>query len=214
MTVMLLFHGCNNQGYDWFRKPEEISFLREGLSHKISLVAFTTPRHRGNFCWPSEGSEFEEVRDLIGKALLELLQLKAESASASSASSSLILVGASSGGNFAQESQTTQRDPIESQEQVSHEAYENMKTEVTATSHVEQLADDKGFYMLLHQAFAELCSLDLSCHIMRLMFVHLMGSQVVAFLSVVSPTSFVRPRVLLRLLSSVQFWSRDGKIMP
>lgn len=102
MTVMLLFHGCNNQGYDWFRKPEEISFLREALSHTISLVAFTTPRHRGNFCWPSEGSEFEEVRDLIGKALLELLQLKAKSASiASSASSSLILVGASSGGNFA-----------------------------------------------------------------------------------------------------------------
>ena len=117
MTVMLLFHGCNNQGYDWFRKPEEISFLREALSHTISLVAFTTPRHRGNFCWPSEGSEFEEVRDLIGKALLELLQLKAKSAStASSASSSLILVGASSGGNFARESQTTQRDPIESHE--------------------------------------------------------------------------------------------------
>ena len=114
MTVMLLFHGCNNQGYDWFRKPEEISFLREALSHTISLVAFTTPRHRGNFCWPSEGSEFEEVRDLIGKALLELLQLKAKSAS--STSSSLILVGASSGGNFARESQTTQRDPIESHE--------------------------------------------------------------------------------------------------
>ena len=113
-TLMLLFHGCNNQGYDWFRKPEEISFLREALSHTISLVAFTTPRHGGNFCWPSEGSEFEEVRDLIGKALLELLQLKAKTASMASSASSLILVGASSGGNFAQESQTSQRDPIES----------------------------------------------------------------------------------------------------
>lgn len=89
--------------------------------------------------------------------------------------------------------------------QLSHEAYENMKTEVTATSRVEQVADDKGFYRFY--TFAELCCLDLSCHnIMRLMFVYIMGSQVAAFLSVISPTSFVRPRVLLRLLSSVQFW--------
>jgi len=90
--------------------------------------------------------------------------------------------------------------------QLSHEAYENMKTEVTATSRVEQVADDKGFYRFY--TFAELCCLDLSCHHATdvTMFVYIMGSQVAAFLSVVSPTSFVRPRVLLRLLSSLQFW--------
>ena len=48
---------------------------------------------------------------------------------------------------------------------------------------------------------------------MCLYIVYIMGSQVAAFLSVVSPTSFVRPRVLLISLSSVQFCSRDGKIL-
>lgn len=112
--IMVLFHGCNNQGHHWFQKPEEISFLHQALSQKISLVAFTTPRHRGNFCWPSpDESEFQDARGLIGNALVDLLQLKAESSGeqwmASTSSTSVILVGASSGGNFAWESQQSER---------------------------------------------------------------------------------------------------------
>eukprot|EP00438_Fugacium_kawagutii_P014660 Skav226502 [mRNA] locus=scaffold4305:123067:126922:- [translate_table: standard] len=101
--IMVLFHGCNNQGHHWFQKPEEISFLDQVFSHQISVVAFTTPRHRGNFCWPSpdESSEFQDATDLISNALADLLKLKAESSGEQWMTSPLILVGASSGGNFA-----------------------------------------------------------------------------------------------------------------
>lgn len=57
-TMMVLFHGCNNQGHDWFQKPEEIVFLHKAILRKIAVVAFTNPRHRGNFCWPSPDEEY------------------------------------------------------------------------------------------------------------------------------------------------------------
>jgi len=99
--IMVLFHGCNNQGSSWFQKPEEIIFLRQALSYKMALVAFTTPRHRGNFCWPSpDGStEFADASALIRRAMMEVIHLKGTNSAISA--SSLILVGASSGGNFA-----------------------------------------------------------------------------------------------------------------
>lgn len=93
--LMLLFHGCKNQGSDWFSKPEEILFLRQVLSKKISILAFTTPLHNGNWCWPSEGPGLEDALRQISTALTQLLQTRPQRFF------SLILVGASSGGLFA-----------------------------------------------------------------------------------------------------------------
>lgn len=102
-TMMVLFHGCNNQGHDWFQKPEEIVFLHKAILRKIAVVAFTNPRHRGNFCWPSPDEEyFLEATNLLHRALLELLDsLKKPPKPLVVSSVSLILVGASSGGIFA-----------------------------------------------------------------------------------------------------------------
>ena len=91
--LMLLFHGCQNQGSDWFQLPLELLFLRTVMSKQISLLAFTTPEHNGNWCWPSEGKPLEDVLEQITSALLELLRSR-------KSFFHLILVGASSGGLF------------------------------------------------------------------------------------------------------------------
>ena len=105
-AVLLLFHGCNNQGSDWFQKPEEVIFLREATSRANALIAFTTPRHRGNFCWPNadgDSDDFETSVTMIYRATAALLQMKAKP---NGKKPTLVLVGASSGGVFARRTQT------------------------------------------------------------------------------------------------------------
>ncbi|CAJ1338967.1 unnamed protein product [Effrenium voratum] len=100
-AVLLLFHGCNNQGSDWFQKPEEVIFLREATSRANAVIAFTTPRHRGNFCWPNadgDSDDFETSVTMIYRATAALLQMKAKP---NGKKPTLVLVGASSGGVFA-----------------------------------------------------------------------------------------------------------------
>ena len=50
----------------------------------------------------------------------------------------------------------------------SHEVCENMKTEVTPTSRVEQIANDKGFY-----TFAELRTFDLILRNSLCVYIHI-----------------------------------------
>ena len=94
--ALLLFHGCNNEGGDWFQKPEEVAFLQAALARRIAIVAYSNPMHNGNFCWPSaDGSHFEQVSAMIIHGTREILQAEAQILL------SLVFVGASSGGSFA-----------------------------------------------------------------------------------------------------------------
>lgn len=98
-AVAVLFHGCNCQGSDWFRKPEEVHFLNAAQARGLAVVAFTSPRHLGNFCWANQGTEeFEEAADGVLEALLKVLE---QHRSEEAGPMPLLLVGGSSGGNFA-----------------------------------------------------------------------------------------------------------------
>lgn len=99
-AVILLFHGCYCQGADWFRKPEEVRFTRVAQALGIPLVAFTNPRHLGNFCWPSQSSDFEAAADSVRDALAQILRRRLPEG-AQGSELRLLLVGGSSGGNFA-----------------------------------------------------------------------------------------------------------------
>ncbi|CAE8680764.1 unnamed protein product, partial [Polarella glacialis] len=103
-AALLLFHGCSNSGADWFRKPEEIQFLRAAQRRGLALLAFTTPVHLGNFCWPSPGGEkgdegFEAAASGVRGALAEVLKARLPTEGGSALP--LLLVGGSSGGSFA-----------------------------------------------------------------------------------------------------------------
>mmetsp|Transcript_24434 Transcript_24434/g.56628 ORF Transcript_24434/g.56628 Transcript_24434/m.56628 type:complete len:340 (-) Transcript_24434:148-1167(-) len=96
-TVLLLFHGCNGRGSDWFRLPEEVRFLRAAIARGIALVSFTRPPTQStaeNFCWPSHGTDFEDAVDLVQDGVRRVLRSK------TSHRPRLVFLGASSGGLF------------------------------------------------------------------------------------------------------------------
>lgn len=102
---VVFFHGCTNRAQDWFSKPEEVRFLKAVQRRGLALLAFTTPRHSGNLCWPSPDGEgdrdFLFAVEATKKALVEAVSERLQKGGEGDAGLPLILVGGSSGGTFA-----------------------------------------------------------------------------------------------------------------
>lgn len=102
---VVFFHGCTNRAQDWFSKPEEVRFLKAVQRRGLAFLAFTTPRHSGNLCWPSPDGEgdrdFHFVVEATKKALAEVVSERLPRGGEGDVGLPLILVGGSSGGTFA-----------------------------------------------------------------------------------------------------------------
>ena len=99
-AAILLFHGCANTAATWFEKPEEARFVGAAQRRGLALLAFTTPRHAGNFCWPgrdADGGDFEAAAEGVRAALVEAVRMRQ---GAIARPLPLLLVGGSSGGTF------------------------------------------------------------------------------------------------------------------
>lgn len=84
--IILLFHGCQHSGEDWFTLPEERIIVDLALQHHFAVLAFTS-LDRISGCWSHED-------------LLKVQQIWNERASMFTNDIQVFGIGASSGGTF------------------------------------------------------------------------------------------------------------------
>jgi len=84
--AVVLFHGCQHGGSDWFELPEEQHFVSQATELNYSVLAVTTPTPERHGCWPND--EADHLKN-VGEAVRDF------------GYKSIICVGGSSGGTFA-----------------------------------------------------------------------------------------------------------------
>jgi hypothetical protein len=96
--IVLLFHGCQHGGMDWFQLPEEQRIVKFLLAQGHAVVAFSSQQRTGSRCWSNvfPATTNPDVQH-ITNAFPKILQTKFHG---DTTSLPLYAIGASSGGTF------------------------------------------------------------------------------------------------------------------
>ena len=64
--AVLLFHGCNRNGMDWFEYPEEQIIVNHLLSLSLAAIAISSPDRTGSRCWNGK-SDLKKVSTALNQ---------------------------------------------------------------------------------------------------------------------------------------------------
>jgi hypothetical protein len=97
--VVLLFHGCNHDGIDWFQLPEDRKIVRYLLEQNLATIAISS-ENRQHRCWDStfpanQNADAMRIKSVLPKVLQEHI-----GGAAHNDNLPLYAIGASSGGVF------------------------------------------------------------------------------------------------------------------
>lgn len=75
--VVLLLHGCNRDGMDWFLYPEEQIIVNHILSLSLAAIAISSPKRTGSRCWNTKlPLDVNPDLEQVSKAINQFFEIK------------------------------------------------------------------------------------------------------------------------------------------